>query len=322
MSRESILRATVSALQPESLDLTQFAKARAASRERELRVRSDVAAGALAYAAMDQNLDADGKPLSANDPAGVRHPGDPLPLLLLRLKYAEQQSRALFDRAHLLLVHRHGGLDRRESETLHAVAWVALFEWVHDACPSCRGKRNAVKVSLCTGCRPDPETKERSAARRNTVGAVEFSPAPGCPKCKGLGRIFSAPKPSRGLKCLSCHSTGRKNLLPRRRAEMVAEYLTKRQRARREVPRGLNAKAFHEHWARTYYGFLDVLRAADRSMVAHVDLHEKPRSNRASVVAATREKQEDQRTDAPAVEESPTAESVQQPTGEFSPKES
>ena len=322
MTRESILKSVASALQPESLDLTQFARARVASLEVPVRrIRADDAAGALAFAALDQ-FEIDGEAVAANEEGAVRLPGDPLLPLLLRLKYADQMSRDIFNRAHLLLVNRHGGLDRRESETLFAVAFVALFEWVNDSCPTCRGKRHGVKVSLCTGCRPSPETCARSVSRRDERGAVDFSPAPGCPKCKGMGRIFQPPKAPRGLRCVSCHNTGRKNLLPRRRGQLVSEYLVDAQRARGEVPRGISTKSFHGHWAKVYHAFLDVLRSADRRLVEYVDLREKSAHHRGSVVAATEEEEQDQRDDAPAVEESPTAETLQQPTGNLPPNDS
>lgn len=288
MNRESILKAVAAALQPDSLDLTQFAKARAPSLEREFRVRADEAAGALAYAALDQYLDAAGNAVASNDAAGVLHPGDALAPLLLRLKYADQASRDLFARAHRLLMSRCG--ERQASDTLDAVGMVALFEWVNDSCPTCRGKRHGVKVSLCTGCRPSAETLRRSAFRTDDAGAAIFSPAPGCPKCKGMGRIFQESKAGKGMKCLSCHSTGRKNLIPKRRAAMVSEFLFG-MRAKRgdKKPIGLHAQAFQTGgWGRIYYGFLDVLRSVDNAMVQHVDLKTRARA-RSSVQSGMEE---------------------------------
>lgn len=290
--REAKLKAIASALQPESLDLTQYARARAPSRERELRVRADEAAGALAYAALPQYQDANGKPLAANDAAAIEVPGDPLAVLLLRLKYAESQDRDVFDRARALLMHRHGGLFRRGRETLNAVAQVALFEWVNDACPTCRGKRHGVKVGPCGVCRPPLQGENgdgserspwrRSAERHGGREAAVLGPAPGCPKCRGMGRLFQDTKPGKGMKCLSCHSTGRKNLTPKQRGRMVNERIASLQLARGvEKPFQLSHEAFIGHWHPRLYHFLDVLRATDRRLVQHVDICYAPRHPRA-----------------------------------------
>lgn len=109
------IKAVAGALQPKALDLTKYARARSASRERVApQLRGDDAAGALAFAAAD----------------------DPLPGLLLRLKYAEQRSPDIFKQAQLILLGRYGGTAQRDTSAMMAAcAAGALFEWTHDGNP-------------------------------------------------------------------------------------------------------------------------------------------------------------------------------------------
>src|SRR5260221_4015782 len=88
------------------LDLTKSARAGVASVEREpVKMRGDDAAGALAFAATDRELE------------GEQTYGSPLAGLLLRLKYADQFSKPLFTRAHLILLDRHGGPTTQKNGT-------------------------------------------------------------------------------------------------------------------------------------------------------------------------------------------------------------
>jgi hypothetical protein len=144
--RENVLKATAGALQASSIDLTKLR--RQSTRDpRRLKVRGDDAAGALAFAALDRTE------------KGELLRGDRLGPILLRLKYAEQHSRDLFQTAHIVLVHRHGGIFRRRpSLTTFALGYVAIFEWVHDPCPKCRGRASGKPVPKdgkgmrCTSC--------------------------------------------------------------------------------------------------------------------------------------------------------------------------
>jgi hypothetical protein len=280
MNRETKLKATASALQPDSLDLTQFAKARAASFEQEMHIRSTDAAGAMAFAAMDQFQDADGNVVAPNDPCGVRVKGDPLAVLLLRLKYADAWNREVFNQAHLILARRYGGLYRRRSETFHAVSLVALFEWIHDACTTCRGQRQGMKATRCPVCPQPPKRQNDRAPYRaqefqtanGVFEAASLAPNPGCPKCNGMGRIFEKPKRPKGMRCLSCHNTGRKNLTVKQRHKLVNEYLTDSQRARGLKAVELTLGTFADHWHARFYRVMDVLRQTDKRIVENLDL--------------------------------------------------
>jgi hypothetical protein len=125
LSRESVIKATAAALQPKALDLTQFRQRSA--RDSTVKVKTDDAAGALAFAALDRE---DG-------------PGDALRPILLRLKYADQRTKPIFIRALMLLLGRHGYDAQKPSDTLYALATVALFEWLNDACVKCRATSNS-----------------------------------------------------------------------------------------------------------------------------------------------------------------------------------
>lgn len=263
--RESKIVAIAGAVQAKSFDLTQYRQRSLA--ERRLKVRGEDAAGALAFAAMDQYEGLDGLPTGANDPDATRLPGDPLTPLLLRLKYADQWAKDSFQRAQLILLHRYGGLSGAPSETLFAVAYAALAEWVHDPCPKCRGtSAGTQEPALCLQC------GQRRAEVGNGRWAIFGQPGAGCPKCGGLGRIFKEPKARRGMQCVACSNSGRVILHPKRRWRMVSEYLVAAQRARGERPRSLDYKTFLGYWQIRYERFLSVLRAADRRLVAGLEL--------------------------------------------------
>lgn len=136
--RERVVKATAAALQPKSLDLTQFRQR--SIHERPLKLRAEDAAGALAYSAMDRE---DG-------------PGDKLRPALLRLKYAQQRGTGIFGTAvKELLLRCDQPAPPHCAEIAYAVAVVALFEWLNDACPECRGgnvrkvRSIAVQCSFC-----------------------------------------------------------------------------------------------------------------------------------------------------------------------------
>lgn len=128
---ERRIKAVAGALGPKSLDLTQYRR-RSTREGRKLTVRSEDAAGALAYSAREDALGA----------------------ALLRFKYADQRNQRAFTSALTLLLRRHGWDPIRPSVVMHACAVAALFEWAHDQCPKCRTskKRNARDGMRCTTC--------------------------------------------------------------------------------------------------------------------------------------------------------------------------
>lgn len=277
MNRDDKIKAASAGLQPKSLDLTDFAPARVASRVRStLRVANDEAGYILGFAA-GAIADRDGDMVA----------GDPLAVALLRLKYAGQLRIGNFETALALLLHRHGGLARPASDTLRAVAAAALVEWLNDRCPKCRGPREAaLQPGRCSECAPaeqggrffrtdgEPITalRDRQGEVIRTGTRASTAPRPGCPKCKGMGRIFREPETSRGMACVHCRNSGLVSWKSKQRWRMVSELIAEDRRARGLPVLGFGYDAFMEHWHRRYYGFIDVLRAADRRMGATIDL--------------------------------------------------
>lgn len=283
--REDNVKAAAAGLQPKSLGLTDIAPARAANRVRSTqRVANDLAGYALGFASGEIEV------------GGERMPGDPLAVTLLRLKYAEQLSLRMFERALDLLLHRHARADRRFSETVRAVAAAALVEWLNDRCPECRSPRERVRVSSCPECRPSlagsrlPYRAEYDEPWRDPWGALYLdragepirrvrastSPAPGCRRCGGLGRVFQEPPRPRGVVCSACGNSGVVKWKAARRGRAVSELLAQAQRSRGEAPRGLPMKAFTHGWHRQYHDFLDALRAADRRVGLTIDFRFAP----------------------------------------------
>lgn len=298
---ERRIKAVAGALGPKNVDLTQFRR-QAAGAGRALRLKGEDAAGALAFAALDRT-----------DPeTGEVARGDPLPGLLLRLKYANQFSKGPFGDALLILLRRHGGMRRRRSATLTAIASVALFEWVHDRCQKCRGARpGSSKPRPCPECGTLKETvavmnpdtgefhdEERimdpARVRTAAVGGKDLSVSspganPYCGKCKGLARIFATgPERRGGVRCTSCRGTGVLAFPTKHRWRLVNDYL-------RSLPRPLaqplSLDGFRETWATRYYRFLDILRAVDKRLVADIDLGLKPSDNRATDSGLEQEEQ-------------------------------
>lgn len=267
--RERTIKSVASGLQPKSYDLTSHARARAASRVRDpMKLRAEDAAGALAFAANDRIVD------------GEELAGTPLSVLLLRLKYADQFSKVLFARAHRILLDRYGGLATKKSETMEAVAFIALFEWAHDECSSCRGRRQGVAPPRpCPACptyrRAEMELgrEERDRqGRRLTNDAARIGPAPGCPKCKGRGRTFRADRKPRGSRCVTCRNTGRLELKRKVRFVMVSGHLGDLQETSGRRREGIDYQSFRVHWLPRYERFIEVLRATDRNLAEGVDL--------------------------------------------------
>lgn len=142
------MKAAAGALQPSNLDLTQYARARVASREREARkMRGEDAAGALGFSALGWR---DGPEDDAE-----HHEGDPLTPLLIRLKYAGQANRQSFTRALELLLFRHAPEGKPISRSAYSIALAALFEWIYNECPKCRGPeaRRRRGGAICLSCR-------------------------------------------------------------------------------------------------------------------------------------------------------------------------
>lgn len=116
--REDLKRATISALQPRSPRLHQLRQT--ATRDSIPVLAPEEAAGALAYAALDAGTDIRPR--------------------LLRLK-VDPMDRAGFEAVVSQLLEQHGFRAARPNPMLYAVVHVALFEWLHDACPKCRVRR-------------------------------------------------------------------------------------------------------------------------------------------------------------------------------------
>lgn len=161
--REAVVKAVASAIQPDSLDLTQFrqrsARDTATRAQRELqRLRREDAAAALAYSALQSE----------------EVVTDPLASPLLRMKYAGDWNRELFRDAHRKLLERFTGargaaLWSKVSETLYACATAALFEWLHDHCPKCRFHGKSRKGSRCPSCRNSGRISLTTARRWELV---------------------------------------------------------------------------------------------------------------------------------------------------------
>lgn len=288
MSRSSRIKATSGALNPRGLDFTKF-RQRGSREGRRLNVRSDDAAGALAFVALDRYEDTKGDPVAANDPAGMRRPGDPLAALLVRLKYAEHFSNAIFVDATKELVARYSGFARHDvTERMRdAVAAAALFEWIHDACPRCRRVKPARTVVRCpAGCdrgavgrgglrerlrpsrrkrrpkdwiHPDIEQALISGALRDEV----WLPVPEgcCATCSGRGFLVSKAQRPKGMHCSLCHNSGVVALKAPKRFDLVALS---------PLAGGMKRKDF-TRWHPIYYKFIDALRALDRRMASTID---------------------------------------------------
>jgi hypothetical protein len=273
LSRERALKATAAGLQPKGLDLTQYAPARVANRvESTQRISNEIAAYALGFAVSDHLVDDNVVP------------GAPLATVLLRLKYAEQVNPANFTQAHRLLVHTYGGIyGARRPDIVDAIAASALIEWLRDTCPKCRGAEAGEAKARRCACVPVtradheivPGRREEAQVGQKIFTRVAASPLPGCPKCGGMGRIFSAPKESRGVRCLSCHGTGRVAFGYRERFRVVNKLLGDAARVRGKRVKALRLDAF-AHWAIRYHHFLDTLRTIDRQMGAGISLTTRP----------------------------------------------
>lgn len=241
MSSESKVRAVSAALQAKGFDLGQYQR----DTERRLKIRSDVAAGALAFAASR---------------------GDPLPGLLLRLKYAGERSEEAFARAQGLLVHRHGGTHRSTSGTLRAVAFAAVLEWCHDACKKCRARREKTAHAVDCGC-----VKEGYYLGVETLSGLRQKwapgPRPGCAKCRGMGRLFRPLDRDKGVACVTCRNSGRISFEGRERWRTVSEIIVAGQRACGAPMERMEFKVFQHGWHTRYRYFLDVLRMTDRHMI-------------------------------------------------------
>jgi hypothetical protein len=223
MSREARVKVVAGALQPKGLDLTQFQRHHG---RRPVKLRAADADGVLGFAMADVTE----KDAKGND--GETFYGDALAVALLRLKYADQRSRDGFSRAVTLLVHRYGGLARKRSEMVRFCAIAAVFEWVHDACPKCRGRR-------------------RSTARHP----------------KG-----AQPQRDSGMRCVSCRNTGRSSWKRKERWYYVNELVVSHQRERQQKITGIGLQVFLNHWMPGYEKFMDVLHRTDRTIAAGLDL--------------------------------------------------
>jgi hypothetical protein len=271
---------TVSGLQPKSLDLTQFARARAGDTtlgDVPVRVSAEVAAGALAFAAGPVKIDGDW------------YQGDEFLGLLLRLKEGRQISLGLFRRAHRILCFRHGEeLAGSSCQTAEAIAAGALFEWVHDRCPECRGARQgARRPQACDLCFPPLPAGKKVHGRRALVEFVSKatgkivsrmaavpSPKPGCRRCGGSGRIFKEPKERRGLRCGTCKNAGRIEFSTIERWKFVNDYLRVARRANGGIAAGINRTAF-KAWVGRYCAFVEKLRDYEKTLGAGLDLGKK-----------------------------------------------
>jgi len=262
MSRESKIQAIASGLQPDALDLTQFAPAKrgnTAGYRQNIKVSSQDAAGALAFSALEVVVD------------GEKQSGDPLPSLLLRLKYAEHRNRDNMRQALEIIVHRYGGLATKHADTMRAVCFVALAEWVGDQCPACRQIETDASVSACECVGRVEKRKARSHVDDpwEMRDVIVPTPIPGCAKCKGLGRIFAKAKRGNGMWCVACRNSGRTSLDPKRRHRWVNDQI----RASGKGTAMLSLQNFRSHWMKSYCRILDNLRAIDKAqIVTGIDL--------------------------------------------------
>lgn len=284
--RERLIKGAAGALQPKSHDLTQYR--RQSARERRVRVRSEDAAGALAFAATDRVL------------KDEQTYGDPLASLLLRLKYAEQFSKTLFTQAHLILLDRYGGLATKKSLMMSAIAFMALFEWCHDECPrGCRGRRAGARDPLpCPVCKPttpkDEYGYDKPTARREVVEITRTdgsriereiatsTPSSGCSKCNGTGVVPRPAPKSKGVKCSKCGNTGHMEWRHKARWAFVTRHFADLQREYGLEPITISYDSFRSHWLQRYYHFLDILEGVDRKIAAGIDFGVSPSDNRAT----------------------------------------
>jgi hypothetical protein len=256
MSREAKIRATAAAMHPKAIDLA--AMRQRSVRDTDFRVRPEIAAGALAYASNDS---------------------DALPSLMLRLKHARWRTPENYRVAGELLLHRYKGLACVPSRTMRAVAMAALYEWVNDHCAKCRDREEPTpQPSTCECVNRKEERRSRtspSVAWSRRVVSVGF-PLAGCAKCGGSGRIFDGAKRERGIRCLSCNSTGRITFDPRKRARMVSELVAIAQKDAGEKVTGFSTKKFGSAWHAKYWKFVDVLRMIDKHEVGVLAFGFKP----------------------------------------------
>jgi hypothetical protein len=290
VSRESRLKATIGAINPRGVDLTELAPARSVSRAAPIqRIGMDMAAGALAFTSLDRFEDGDGNPVASDDPAAIRRPGDPFTPMLLRLKYGRHIQPALFTQAKRLLVHRHAGLDQAGGAVLEAVAAAALFEWLNDECSRCRGA-SAMKVRPCparcdrgyfgfAGLREPMRGRRRSRRTARDLileqammlGAMRGEAWFGvkgmmCATCRTTGFVVVKPRDVRGMLCTSCGNSGQQDWSPKRRWLLVAHHI------KLANAQPLTYPAFLQGWNRKYWRFIGVLRAADRAVGVGLDL--------------------------------------------------
>lgn len=337
--REDAVKAAAAGLQPKSLDLTEYAPARSASRVRStMRVANDEASFAMGFAV---------GPITVK---GEVMGGDPLAVALLRLKYAEQLSMSGFERALALLLHQHDPV----SQTLRAVAAAALIEWVNDRCPKCRSPRGkALQPGPCPACGPvkhadrnpfrvdgEPIThaRDRMGFPIRSGARASITPLPGCSKCHGMGRIFVNQASPKGMMCVSCGNSGIVYWRAERRWRAVSELLVQEQKSLGQPLRGLKRENFMDHWHARFRGFIGDLRAADRRMGATIDFRFMPGDRSAvdflSQTLDGTENHADNRAIESGTEENkepvapieragcPTAQEPEQPTGEVPPQDS
>lgn len=239
MSREARIKAVAGGLQPKGLDLTQFQRHHG---RRPTKLRAADADGVLGFAGADvAQKDARGNTIET-------FYGDALATALLRLKYADQRSRESFTRAVEILVHRHGGLARKRSEMVRFCAIAAVFEWVHDACPKCRGRREAQARKM-----KKPNVAERGIR---------------CIACRGTGRI---------------HTDGRPGAKRKDRWLYVNDLVVTLQKERGQPRTGIGLQVFLSHWMQRYEDFLEILRRTDRTIAAGLDLGFQPSKMRPTV---------------------------------------
>jgi hypothetical protein len=288
--REAVIKAVSGALGPDYLDLAQYQR-RSTRDPRQIKVRGDMAAAALAYASKDRVV-------TNKDGSIETIFGDPLAILLLRLKYAGEKDRQpVFEEAHAMLLERHMKWLREVSdlEVLYAVAIVALFEWLNDPCPVCRKVKRQREPRVCS-CVLSGELRlvggRRVRGRRESIdrynsegkrilgSAVASGPVPGCPSCHGIGRIFGVEKKSRGVWCVTCRNSGRAYLKHRQRVEMINDFIQGMGMQGIEVPDPLTERAFRDDWLPTYRLMVDAMRATDKEIAVGIDFGFQPSQNR------------------------------------------
>lgn len=310
--REAKVIAVAGALQAKSFDLTKYRQRSLA--ERRLTLRPEVAAGMLAFGAMN-----------VTDAHGDVRRGDPLPGLLLELKVASHVNLDRYTRALALLVHRHGGL-MKDADTVRAVAGGALFEWLNDQCSQCRGAREGSRQPRA--CRCTPLVDQNSVGGRyyevqsakGPIQALTSRPEPGCPKCRGTGRVFSEAKERRGMLCAHCGNSGRIDFKARDRWLFVSDHLKQMQRAQGETPKGIKRDQFSQHWMRRYMRFLDVLREIERRLGTGLDMGWE--ANMIQPIEPDPQEEQDREMVERGVSDSPTSQEPEEPSDESPPKES